>query len=84
MRKLFVVLAAAAVLSGCSSDEIENVEAHAEKQSQMLENRMEELEAMAENRTAEAAAPLENEANALLQQINGSTGNEAKAAGNVQ
>jgi hypothetical protein len=84
MRLFFAALTAAAALAGCSSEEIENVEAHAEKQSRMLEKRMEELEAMAENRTGEAAAPLENEANSLLQQINGSSGNQAEAAGNGQ
>ncbi|HEY0043579.1 MAG TPA: hypothetical protein VGB62_03420 [Allosphingosinicella sp.] len=68
---LAIALTAAAALSACDNEQIENVQAKAENESRRLEARHAELEAEASNGTNSAIAPLDNEAEALLSQMNG-------------
>jgi hypothetical protein len=69
---------ALAVLAGCTSEPVDNVQQRAENASGQIEQRADELEAEADNRTLNAAATLENQAKALELE-----GNEAAPANSV-
>ena len=58
------------LLAACEG-EPENIQAKAENQSRALEERYRQIEAEAENDVAAQVAPLDNEANALLNQLDG-------------
>jgi outer membrane murein-binding lipoprotein Lpp len=69
-RLLAFALLAACALAGCS-DEPENIQAKADNLSRSLENKADVLENEASNAVDAAIAPLENEAEALLNETNG-------------
>jgi len=78
MRAL--LLAPLLLLAACQ-DEPENIQAKAENQSRILEDRYRQLEADAENDVAAQVAPLDNEADALLNRIDtAEPANQANAA----
>ncbi|MBV8685846.1 MAG: hypothetical protein JOZ90_08690 [Alphaproteobacteria bacterium] len=79
MRAL--LLLAFALLAACRAEEPENVQARAANASVALEQLYNKIEAEAQNGTAESAAPLENEADALLNQLNGGQLNGAQPDG---
>ena len=66
MRRL--LLLAFVALASCGG-EPENIQAKADNQSRILEQRYREIEAEAENDVAAQVAPLDNEAEALLNQL---------------
>jgi hypothetical protein len=84
MRALVLPLALGLTLSACHKKEPESVEAQAANASGAIEQRYNELQAEASNDVAGAAAPVENEADALLNQMNGSApaADEAEPARN--
>ncbi|HEY0414321.1 MAG TPA: hypothetical protein VGD66_14395 [Allosphingosinicella sp.] len=69
MRAL--LLLAFLLLAACGTQQPENVQQRAANASVALEARYNEIQAEAENDTADAATPVENEADALLNQMNG-------------
>jgi hypothetical protein len=75
-------LVALVALSGCNTEEPENIQTRAENTSIKLEQRYKELEAEARNDAAGQIAPLDNEADALLNQMNAA--GPAPVAGNAQ
>ena len=82
MRAL--LLAPFLLLAACES-EPDNLQAKADSQSKALEERYKQIEAEAENDVAAQVAPLDNQAEALLNRIEGN-GIDASEAGpaNVQ
>ena len=67
------------MLAACE-DEPENIQAKADNQSRILEQRYREIEAEAENDVAAQVAPLDNEAEALLNQLDSNRSSPDEAA----
>jgi hypothetical protein len=75
-----LAFAAGLLATGCHKAAEENVEAQAANASRELEQGYNELAAEAGNGAAAAAAPYDNEADALLNQMNGNAAVNAAAA----
>ncbi len=77
--RLPLLLAPFLLLAACEG-EPENVQAKADSQSKALEERYRQIEAEAANDVAAQVAPLDNEAEALLNRIEGNVA-DSNAAG---
>lgn len=78
MRPVFL-LAPLVLLAACEG-EPENIQAKADSQSKALEQRYKQIEAEAENDVAAQVAPLDNEAEALLNRLEGNVADSNAAA----
>ena len=74
-----LLLAPLFLLAACEGQP-ENIQAKADSQSKALEERYKQIEAEAENDVAAQVAPLDNEAEALLNRIEGNVADSNAAA----
>jgi hypothetical protein len=81
--RLALLLIPALLLAACEP-EPENIQAKSDSMAHDLEERANQIRAEAENGVEAQAAPLENEADALLNRIDGNGADESLETANAQ